>query len=353
MFAVIICALSFFNYESPRYLIKVGQDQRAIEHLAHVRNLAVDHERILAEIGDIQRQISEEREATMGQGWFGVVKEMVLIPSNLYRLYLGVATQLLTQWCGAQSITVYAPDFFGLVGVHGQNEKLLATCVLGVVKLVGALICAFFLVDFIGRKRSLTIGVTIQAISVAYIAIFLSVVSLKDTETFTHSQKSASIGAIAMIYICSFGWALGFNGIQYLLNAEIYPLRIRAISSSIVMMLHFLNQYGANRAVPIMLLPLKEHGMGPAGTWWFFTAITIFSGVWAWFSIPETSQVSLEDMDRLFALPWYLIGRSGGQLRGNVGDADEEKSERVAKEGVEVQVEDVRSARSDLRGKRT
>jgi hypothetical protein len=32
---------------------------------------------------------------------------------------------------------------------------------------------------------------------------------------------------------------MGWNSIQYLLNAEIYPLRIRAISSSLVMCFHF------------------------------------------------------------------------------------------------------------------
>lgn len=52
-------------------------------------------------------------------------------------------------------ITVYAPDFFLLLGISGQNEKLLATCVFGVVKFVASLVCAFFLVDVIGRKRSL------------------------------------------------------------------------------------------------------------------------------------------------------------------------------------------------------
>lgn len=266
---------------------------------------------VIREILEIKFQLEEEMAATLGQNWTGIVKEMFLIPSNLYRIYLGVAVQLLTQWCGAQSITVYAPDFFLIVGVSGQNEKLFATCILGVVKLVGALICAFFLVDVVGRKRSLTIGITIQSISMAYIAIFLTVVGTPDPKSFSRSEKSASIGAIAMIYISSFGWALGWNGIQYLLNAELYPLRIRAVSASLIMLLHFANQYGANRTVPEMLLPSREGGLGPGGSFWFFMAITVFSGFWAWFFIPETSGLSLEGVDRLFRLRWYRIGRKG------------------------------------------
>ncbi|KAL6251367.1 hypothetical protein RBB50_001576 [Rhinocladiella similis] len=311
MFASIIFTLSWFNYESPRYLVKRGKDAKATQNLARIRNLPEDHEVIRREILEIQTQLEEERTATLGQGWLGIVREMFLIPSNLYRVYLGVAIQLMTQWCGAQSITVYAPDFFASVGVKGQNEKLFATCILGIVKLVGALICAFYLVDVIGRKRSLTIGISIQLVSMLYITIFLSIVGTPDPTTFTSSQKSASTGAIVMIYLSSFGWALGWNGIQYLLNAEIYPLRIRAASSSLIMLLHFANQYGANRAVPEMQLPTSEGGMGAAGTWWFFSSLTAFSGLWAWFFIPETAGLSLEAMDRLFTLRWWQIGRRG------------------------------------------
>lgn len=104
---------------------------------------------------------------------------------------------------------------------------------------------------------------------------------------------------------------MGWNSIQYLLNAEIYPLRIRAISSSLVMCWHFLNQYGNSRAVPEMLLPTSDGGLSPNGTFWLFTVITIIGGVWAWIFIPETAGLSLEQMDYLFRLPWYKIGLNG------------------------------------------
>jgi hypothetical protein len=116
-------------------------------------------------------------------------------PSSFYGIYIGFAIQLLTQWCGAQSITVYAPDFFRLAGGSGQTEKLSVTCFLGVVKCVEALVCAFFLVDVIGRKRSLGIGITFLTVSMAYVAIFLNIVSTPDPSSFTPSQKSSSIGA--------------------------------------------------------------------------------------------------------------------------------------------------------------
>jgi hypothetical protein len=209
-------------------------------------------------------------------------------------------------------MTIYAPTFFALLGTKGQNEKLFATAIFGVVKFVAAIMCALFLVDVIGRKRSLGIGITLQAVSMCYIAIFLTAVpAIANGGEFTPSQKHASTGAIVMIYLSGFGWAMGWNSMQYLLNAEIYPLRIRAISSSMVMCFHFVNQYGNSRAVPNMLLPTSKHGLGPAGTFWLFTAITVIGGIWAWFFIPETAGLSLEQMDSLFTLKWYQIGRFG------------------------------------------
>jgi hypothetical protein len=92
-------------------------------------------------------------------------------------------SQFLSQWSGAGSITLHAVNFFALLGVTGTNEALLATAVFGIVKLVAAVVCALFLVDVIGRKRSLLIGITLQAISMIYIAGFLTAVPKVGTVT--------------------------------------------------------------------------------------------------------------------------------------------------------------------------
>lgn len=312
--------LSFLQCESPRYLIKRGKVEQAIANLSRLRNLSPDHEYLVREITAIQTAHEIEMEATRGTGPLGMIKETLLIPSNLYRVYLALMAQILSQWSGAGSITLYAPDLFKLLGVAGSNETLLVTAVFGIIKLVAAIACALFLVDVIGRKRALLIGISLQAIAMIYIAGFLTAVPemgvVKDFK-LPASKKGASEGAIAMIYVSGFGWALGWNSMQYLLTAELFPLRIRALCTSLAMTLHFANQYGNSRAVPNMLLPVAEGGISPKGTFWCFAAITIIGGIWVWFSIPETAGRSLESMDRLFELPWYKIGRYGNQ------DADE------------------------------
>lgn len=278
----------------------------------------------------------------MGSGPMGVIKEMFLIPSNLYRVYLAFMAQLLSQWSGAGSITLYATDLFKLLGISGNNENLLVTAVFGIVKLVAAILCALFLVDVIGRKRALLLGITLQAISMIYVAGFLTAVpemGVVDDFKLPASKKGASEGAIAMIYISGFGWALGWNSMQYLLTAELFPLRIRALATSMAMTLHFVNQYGNSRAVPNMLLPSVDGGISPKGTFWFFGAVTIIGGFWVWFSVPETAGRTLESMDRLFALPWYQIGRHGNQDADERDQAVDEKMEMVAAQATIQHVE--------------
>ena len=333
MFSGIIFILSWFQFESPRFLVKNGKIDQAAIVLGRLRQQPPDGEYITEQISIIQFALEHELEATHGVGFFGKIKEMFLVPSNLYRIYLTAMCQILSQWSGAGSITVYAPDLFDLLGVHGTKESLLATAVFGIVKLCAALICALFLVDVIGRKRSLLIGIFFQAFSMIYIASFLtSVPSLGVVKGYElpGKDKGPSLGAIAMIYVSGVGWALGWNSMQYILTAELFPLRIRALSTSFAMGLHFANNYGNSRAVPNMLLPVSEGGISPKGTFWCFAAFTIVGGIWVWFSVPETGGRSLESMDRLFELPWYKIGLHGNEdAEQHDHDLDEKQKKEI------------------------
>ncbi|KAI0592083.1 Quinate permease [Pyrenophora tritici-repentis] len=329
MFAGVIFALSWGAKESPRWLIKVGRHEEALKNMAQLRNLPADHPYVLAEIMDINDQLNREREATMGTTWLGPLRELFSSKANLYRIQLSVMSQLLAQWSGANSITIYAPKYFEMMGTTGQNEKLFATAIFGVVKFISSILCALFLIDYLGRKRSLFSGIGLQFTSMLYMAIFLlcdTTVSDK-SKPQTSAEKHAAMGAIVMVYISGFGWALGWNSIQYLINSEIYPLRLRALGGSIAMTFHFVNQYGNSKAVPLMFISMT-HG----GTMMFFSAVTLIGLVWVYFFLPETSGKSLESLDAMFSLPWYLIGRKGAELTKGTGgvsdmlDADGEKA---------------------------
>ncbi|KAF1830439.1 MFS quinate transporter-like protein [Decorospora gaudefroyi] len=320
MFAGIIFTLSWFPPESPRWLIKVGRHEEALENLCLLRKLPAGDPYVTSETMDINDQLNREREATMGTTWLGPIRELFSSKANLYRIQLSVLSQLLSQWSGANSITIYAPQYFAMMGTTGQNEKLFATAIFGVVKFVSSMFCAFFLIDFIGRKRSLSTGITLQLVSMLYMGIFLLIdngVANSDVDQ-TPSQKKAAMGAIVMVYFSGFGWALGWNSIQYLINSEIYPLRLRALGGSIAMTFHFVNQYGNSKAVPLMFFAMKN-----GGTMIFFSCVTAIGLLWVWFFLPETSGKSLESLDEMFNLPWYLIGRKGAEITKGSGGMSE------------------------------
>lgn len=84
-------------------------------------------------------------------------------------------------------------------------------------------------------------------------------------------------------------------------------------------------------------------GMTHGGTMLFFSIVTIIGLAWVWFFLPETTGKSLESMDELFNLPWYLIGRKGAEMtrgRGALSEVLDVEGEKA----VDAHLEKVPSA---------
>jgi hypothetical protein len=219
--------------------------------------------------------------------------------------------------------------------VSGQNEKLFATAIFGVVKLASAIVCALFLVDFIGRKRSLSAGITIQFISILYVGIYLAL-HPRGGDGAAAPSAAAQRTAIVMIYFNGVGWALGWNSIQYLINAEIFPLNLRGLATSFVMCVHFVNQYGNSKALPGMLIAMDNWG-----AMIFFAGVCMLGLAWVWVFLPETKGVGLEGLDGVFEGVWWKIGRRRGMVEVIGGAKGESVLEEEEKVGGEERVEKV------------
>ena len=64
----------FFLRESPRWLLRKGRHQKAIEALAHVRCEATDSPEIIQEMAEIRASVEEELNATEGVTWKEVLQ---------------------------------------------------------------------------------------------------------------------------------------------------------------------------------------------------------------------------------------------------------------------------------------
>jgi MFS family permease len=95
IFAGIILIMGIFALESPRWLAKVGRNEQAGINMSKLRNLPQDHPYVRAELIDIHDQLEREREASLGAGFLGPLKELFLLPGNRYRIMLGLMCQLL------------------------------------------------------------------------------------------------------------------------------------------------------------------------------------------------------------------------------------------------------------------
>ncbi|RAL10302.1 general substrate transporter [Aspergillus homomorphus CBS 101889] len=301
MWAGLLLLSSSLCEESPRFLCKKGRPKAALQSFARLWNLSVMDPGIHAEVANAQGQLGLEHQQRSSLRFWNALRELLTAREHLRRIVFIFTLQCLGEWSGPNSVTTYAPELFELFGIEGQSQKLFTTAILGAVKFASALISALFLLDALGRRKTLYLGLIIQILALAYDSIFLTVFA--STPSGSHQESAvrhAAIGAIVMIYMTGVSWALGWNSIQYLIPAELFPLRVRIVGVSLVTLWHYANRIGVSKATPMMLL-LAHDSLTPKGTFWFFTGISLLGLLFVWVFVPETSGKGLEETNALYA----------------------------------------------------
>ena len=143
-----------FIPESPRWLIMHGKDEQAIKVLSRVG----DEEYANKEYIEIKKTVLTEKKvsiATQAKELF--TKKMKLI------LIIGFGLGILQQFSGINAILYYAPMVFESAG-GGRDTAFMQAIVLGVVFVIMTIV-AMFLIDRLGRKPLLYMGVGLMAMS--------------------------------------------------------------------------------------------------------------------------------------------------------------------------------------------
>ncbi|KAH9227291.1 hypothetical protein K456DRAFT_1765903 [Colletotrichum gloeosporioides 23] len=229
------------------------------------------------------------------------------------------ALSTLSQMSGANSVTSYFIPIMKIIGVEGGvGNTLFLSGMYGFSKLMFSLISSFFLIDLLGRRKSLSIGITCQMLSHIYIGVFVKVYQEGQV------SQSASEAAIAAIFVHAFGYAVGLFILPYVFGGELWPTRIRSFGGAVGQTFHWLFLYAIKFSLPSLLS--STHNWG---AFIFFAGWCLIALIYVYLMIPEVSGLSVEEIDAIFRGPWFNAYKHGKTpvIVGSESPADESSCE--------------------------
>ncbi|CCX04332.1 Similar to Probable quinate permease; acc. no. Q2U2Y9 [Pyronema omphalodes CBS 100304] len=289
--------VSLFAIESPRWLCKQDNWEQARKNLVWLRHLPVDSDYITEELRGIREQIEYEKAKSPGGSWGDKWKEMKR-KGNRNRIGIGLLLMACQNLTGVNILTYYSPRIFETLGLTGTSTKLFATGCYGIAKTTGMVIFALWLVERVGRRKGLIYGAFIGSLPMWYIGGY--VMKADPAKAASSGQfTSSGWGYLAMVCVYLYGmiYCMSWQGITWVYCSEIFPIGIRMLCVALTTADQWLWSFIISRTTPYMIT-----GLG-YGTYFLFASFMVLMGFWAFFFIPETKGLSLEDMDRIFGVP--------------------------------------------------
>jgi len=293
--AVLLCGCMALNKESPRFLAKQDRWEEANSVLARMRNLPVTHEYVQSEIKDIADQLEHERMLVAGATVKDLLREMFTIPGNRKRALISIGLMVCQQMTGTNAINYYAPQIFKALGLQGNEVKLFATGIYGVVKMIGCLCFLIFAADSLGRRRSLLWTSIAQGVSMYYIGLYMRI----DPPIAGQPVPPAGYFALVCVFLFACFFQFGWGPVCWIYVSEIPAARLRSLNVAIAAATQWLFNFVVARATPNMMATVGKDGYG---TFLIYGTFCFSMFIFVWFLVPETKGMSLERMDDLFGL---------------------------------------------------
>jgi sugar porter (SP) family MFS transporter len=270
--ALLFFIIIFFIPESPRWLIVKGQESQASSIFAKIYN---DTSVISFQINETKSMLQSKEKSD----W-----KLLLSPGIFRAVLIGAAIAILGQFMGVNAVLYYGPSIFESSGLS-SGDSLFYQSLIGLVNM-GTTILALLIIDRIGRKKLVYIGVTGMFFSLIMIGLyFLTGESLGMTSLFL-------LGCF-LAYI--FFTAGSISAVIFVFLSEMYPTRIRGTAMSIAELSLWVGTYLIGQLTPWMLETLT-----PAGTFFLFACMCIPYMLIVWKLMPETAGKSLEEIERFW-----------------------------------------------------
>lgn len=267
----IVCAAALCRLpESPRWLLKCGEEDRAIAVLGSL----VDEDEVAEAVAELKAVSHHEPPSKLCESVGGGLK----LPS--VRCALAVA--FIQQWTGIEAAVYYTPEVLeASLGDVSEDTLLAATVGVGVVKVI-FIIIASCLVDRIGRVQLLMASNSVMAVAHGLLALNFNI----DTTW------------LALMAQCLFmaGFSIGAGPCSMMVAAEVLPLHLRGIGLGMAT--------GVNRTVSgtvaATFLTLQQV-LTPTGTFITFSVASILSVLYFCLFVPETKGRTLEEIENAFS----------------------------------------------------
>ncbi|KAE9406147.1 general substrate transporter [Gymnopus androsaceus JB14] len=297
--AFVLIMACVFLPASPRLLVLQGKYDEAIASLAQLRL------RSMEEAKDdplIQIEFLEMRvEATMIQRTFGTAEtsksalstewnswKRLLRKKYRDRTAIGVLMAFFQQWSGINALLYYGPTLVKSIGLSGDNVTLLVSGGIGIVQFI-AVLPAIRYIDEWGRRPLLRGGSIAMTCSHFGIAILITL--------FASDWAAHSTGAwiaVAFVYLFTAAYGVSFGPIAWVLPSEVFPLSMRSKGVSLSTASVWINNFIVGLITPLTL------EWSAAGTFMMFAVASFFAYIWVTYTVPETANVSLEEIDGMF-----------------------------------------------------
>ena len=263
LFTILIC----FVPESPRYLVMVGQDNKALSVLSRINGFSKAHE------------IIREIKATL------TTKTEKLFTYGFMCVFVGIMLSVFQQAVGINAVLYYAPRIFADMGM---GNPMMQTVIMGVINISFTLV-AVFTVEKIGRKPLLIWGSIGMAVGAFVVAL-----------TFGNDSLNLVTMIALMVYSASFMFSWG--PICWVYMAELFPNTIRGTATAIAVAFQWIfNFIVSSSFVPMFNMHLtKGDDFGHWFTYGLYGVICVIAAIFVWKLVPETKGKTLEDMTALW-----------------------------------------------------
>ncbi|WEV71114.1 sugar porter family MFS transporter [Lactobacillus sp. ESL0785] len=258
--------------ESPRFLIKNGEEAEARQVLSYIRK---DDKEIESEIEEIKAASAKENAASEKTTWGSLF-------SGKYRYLViaGVGVAAFQQFQGANAIFYYIPLIVEKATGNAASSALMWPIIQGIILVVGSLVYIAIAEKF-KRRSLLMIGGLIMGLSFLLPSIINSI--------NPHSNPMMIV-VFLCIYVAfySFTWA----PLTWVLVGEIFPLAIRGRASGLASSLNWIGSWAVG-----LLFPMMTASMSQEMVFAIFGVICILGVLFVRFFVPETKGHTLEEIE--------------------------------------------------------